>query len=97
VTGNAAENASAKCKQQHGEKIIEKSPPGRTSKLGEVSPACWLLLGVCRETSGILAIKTLAQKSCCLHYGNISELEAKSGTFCTWHCTNMEGERLNKA
>lgn len=71
-----------------GKKIIEKSLPGRTNELGEVSPVCWLLLGVHRETSGILAIKTLAQKSYCLHYGNTSEREAKSGTFCTWHCTN---------
>ena len=63
MTGNAAEDASTKCKQQHGEKIIEKSLPGRTSKLGEVSPVFWLLLGVCRETSGVLAIKTLAQNS----------------------------------
>lgn len=96
MTGNAAKDASTKCKQQHGEKIIEKSLPGTTSEPGEVSPVHWLLLGLCRETSGILAIKTLPLKSYCLPYGSISELKAKSGTFCTWHCTNMQRERLNK-
>lgn len=97
MTGNAAEDVSTKCKQQHGEKIIEKSLPGRTGELGEVSPTRWLLPGVCRETSGILAIKTLAQKSYRLHYGNISELEAKSSTFCTWHCMNTQGEDWTKS
>lgn len=78
-----------KHKQRHGEKIIEKSLAGRSRQAGEVSPARWLLPGGRGETSGMLAIKTLAQKSGCLRYGNTSELEGKSGTFCTWHCTNM--------
>lgn len=32
MTGNAAKDASTKCKQQHGEKIIEKKLAGRVSE-----------------------------------------------------------------
>lgn len=51
--------------------------------------------GVCGETAGILAIKSLARRSCCV-IGNSSGLGAEPGTFRTWHCLDRRGGRANK-
>lgn len=91
--GSTAEDVSAECKQQHGEKIIEKSLPGRMRDWERSAPSAAFCRAV-RRNAGIWQLNPWHGGAAAA--GNSSELGAESGTFCTWHCMDQQGGRANK-